>query len=162
MPESANTLNKKTIIALISSLVILSDFITKKIIVSKVMFYEHIDVLPFLRIVHIENKGAAFGMFSNLGNHIFIIISLIAIFFIIMYLLKIPKGLELYSLSLILGGAIGNLLDRLKTGKVIDFIDVYVNHWHWPAFNVADSALTVGIIMFIWSNFISIRSKDAQ
>ncbi|MDH4027548.1 MAG: signal peptidase II [Nitrospirota bacterium] len=155
-------MNKKTIIALISSLVILSDFITKKIIVSKVMFYEHIDVLPFLRIVHIENKGAAFGMFSNLGNHIFIIISLIAIFFIIMYLLKIPKGLELYSLSLILGGAIGNLLDRLKTGKVIDFIDVYVNHWHWPAFNVADSALTVGIIMFIWSNFISIRSKDAQ
>ena len=162
MLESANILNKKTIIALISSLVILSDYITKKIIVKKVMFYEHIDVLPFLRIVHIENKGAAFGMFSNLGNHVFIIISLMAIFFIIMYLLKIPKGLELYSLSLILGGAIGNLLDRLKTGKVIDFIDVYVNHWHWPAFNVADSALTVGIVMFIWSNFMCIRNNDAH
>ena len=162
MQESANHLNKKTIIALISSLVVLSDFFTKKIIVSKVMFYEHIDVLPFLRIVHIENKGAAFGMFSNLGNHIFIIISLIAILFIIMYLLRIPKGLELYSLSLILGGAIGNLLDRLRTGKVIDFIDVYVNNWHWPAFNVADSALTVGIAMFIWANFMCIRRNDAH
>jgi signal peptidase II len=69
-----------------------------------------------------------------------------------MYLLKLPVGLELYSLSLVLGGAAGNLLDRIIFGKVIDFIDIYVNDWHWPAFNVADSALTVGITLFIISN----------
>ena len=153
MPEDPNSLKRNRIIALISSLVLVFDYITKRVIVNKVMLYEHIDVLPFLRIVHVENKGAAFGMFAALGNNVFIIISLIAVFFIIYYLSRIQKGLELYALSLILGGAAGNLLDRIRLGKVIDFIDVFVGEWHWPAFNVADSALTVGIIMFIWANF---------
>ena len=114
--------------------------------------YEHIDVLPFLRIVHVENKGAAFGLFAQFGNNIFILISLCAIICIIVYIRKIPIGIELYSMSLIMSGAVGNLLDRFRTGKVIDFIDIFVNDWHWPAFNVADSALTVGIIVFIVAN----------
>ncbi|GBE41015.1 lipoprotein signal peptidase [bacterium BMS3Bbin09] len=62
---------------------------------------------------------------------------------------KIPKGLELFSISLIFGGAVGNLIDRILLGKVVDFIDFYVGTWHWPAFNVADSALTIGIILFM-------------
>lgn len=159
MPEDPNSLKRNRIIALISSLVLVFDYITKRVIVNKVMLYEHIDVLPFLRIVHVENKGAAFGMFAALGNNVFIIISLIAVFFIIYYLSRLQKGLELYALSLILGGAAGNLLDRIRLGKVIDFIDVFVGEWHWPAFNVADSALTVGIIMFIWANFRYIRNE---
>jgi signal peptidase II len=128
------------------------DFITKKIILANVMMHESINVLPFLRIVHVENEGAAFGSFTNLGNNVFIIISIIAIIFILIYISKVHQKLEFISLSLVLGGAIGNLLDRLQTGKVIDFIDFYVGKWHWPAFNVADSALTVGIILFIISN----------
>lgn len=162
MPQGANPLKKNGIIALISSLVLAFDYITKRVIVNKVVPYEHIDVLPFLRIVHVENKGAAFGMFSALGNDVFIMISLLAVFFIIYYLSRIQKGLELYALSLILGGAAGNLLDRIRIGKVIDFIDVFVGKWHWPAFNVADSALTVGITMFIWANFkyLSHEKKD--
>jgi signal peptidase II len=113
------------------------------------MLYDHIDVLPFLRIVHVENKGAAFGMFAQFGNNIFILISVCAIICILIYLIKLPVGVELYSMSLIMGGAVGNLIDRFKTGKVIDFIDIFVGGWHWPAFNVADSALTVGITLFI-------------
>lgn len=136
----------------IAFFVIFFDFLTKRAVIAKVMPYENINILPFLRIVYIENKGAAFGIFSNLGNNVFIAISLIAIIVIIVYAFRFAKGLEIYSFSLILGGAIGNLTDRIILGKVIDFIDVFVGKWHWPAFNVADSALTIGIALFIMSS----------
>lgn len=145
-------MSKRTLIILISSIVIALDFITKKIILARVMLHESINVLPFFSIVHVENKGAAFGSFTNLGNNIFIIISIIAIIFILVYLSKVHQKLEFVSLSLVLGGAIGNLLDRIQFGKVIDFIDIFIGKWHWPSFNVADSALTVGIILFLISN----------
>ena len=102
--------------------------------------------------MHVQNKGAAFSLFTNLGNNFFIAVSFIALVAIVMYLTRLPKGLELYSLSMILGGAVGNLIDRFRIGKVVDFIDVFVGGWHWPAFNVADSALTVGISLFIIEN----------
>ncbi|KPK02964.1 MAG: hypothetical protein AMK71_00380 [Nitrospira bacterium SG8_35_4] len=149
MLRGHDKLRKARLVAIISIFIIVVDYITKRLIVSRVMLYEHIDVLPFLRIVHVENKGAAFGLFAQFGNNIFILISICAIICIVIYLIKLPIGIELYSMSLILGGAVGNLIDRFKTGKVIDFIDVFVKNWHWPAFNVADSALTVGIIFFI-------------
>jgi len=144
-------LKKGILIILVSSLVTLSDYLTKKLIVERVMPFEHIDVLPFLRIVHVRNKGAAFGAFTGLGNDIFIFISVIAIILIIIYLSKTRKRLEFFSLSLILGGAAGNLIDRIKRGGVVDFIDVFVGKWHWPAFNLADSALTTGIVLFLLS-----------
>ena len=161
MPKSTNGLGKGGIAIIISALVIMADIITKEMIVSSVSLYERINVLPFLNIVHVQNKGAAFGVFAGLGNNIFIGIAIIAIIFIVVYLMKAPKGLETYALSLVLGGAIGNFVDRVRIGKVTDFIDVYVNDWHWPSFNVADSALTVGIALFIISSFMAGRNvKD--
>ncbi len=151
MLQGDNFLKKGIVIALISSLVAVSDYLTKKIIVARVLPFEHIDVLPFLRIVHVQNKGAAFGTFTGLGNHIFIFISIIAIIFIIVYLSKTQKRMEYFSLSLILGGAAGNLIDRIRIGGVVDFIDVFAGKWHWPAFNLADSALTTGIVLFLLS-----------
>lgn len=151
--------SKRLLITLIASTIIVLDFITKKIILATVRLHESIDVLPFLRIVHVENPGAAFGSFTGLGNNIFIIISIIAIIFILVYLSKIHQKLEFISLSLVLGGAVGNLLDRMQIGKVIDFIDFYVGSWHWPAFNVADSALTVGIVLFLIANFTHGQKK---
>ena len=148
MLQGCNILKKKSFVPLIASLVVISDFITKQMILKWVKPYESIDILPFINIVHVKNEGAAFGMFATLGNSVFIIISLIAIIVIISYLARIKGRLEMFSISLILGGAIGNLIDRLTIGKVIDFIDFFVGKWHWPAFNVADSALTVGIILF--------------
>ncbi len=132
--------------------VVILDFITKRLIEMYVHPFETIRVLPFLQIVNIKNPGAAFGMLSSLSNNIFIIVAFIAIFFIINYLLKTQGKLERISLSLVLGGAIGNLIDRVKMGKVVDFIDFFVGNYHWPAFNVADSALTVGIILFLLAN----------
>lgn len=154
-------MNRWVLISVISSIVIFLDYLTKKIIVSKVMLYESISILPFLNIVHVQNKGAAFSILSNLGNHYFIGISVIAIIAIVGYLIKLSRGLELIALSLILGGAVGNLIDRIQIGKVTDFIDVFVGRWHWPAFNVADSALTVGIILFLIANIKQVKeTKD--
>ena len=136
------------------------DYVTKRIILDKLALYDSISVLPFLNIVYVENKGAAFGMFANLGNTFFIVISVIALLTILFYMTKIPKGLELFAISLIFGGAVGNLLDRILLGKVIDFIDVFVGTWHWPAFNVADSALTVGITLFIIATLKHPRRED--
>ena len=145
-------MNRGALITLISAVVIFLDYVTKKIIVSKIMLYESISVLPFLNIVHVQNRGAAFSILSSLGNKYFIGISVIAIIAIVLYLSRLPKGVELFALSLILGGAVGNLIDRIQIGKVTDFIDVFVGKWHWPAFNVADSALTIGIILFLLAN----------
>lgn len=145
-------MNKGVFIAVISSIIIFLDYLTKKIIVAKIMLYESINVLPFLNIVHVQNRGAAFSILSNMGNKYFIGISGIAIIAIVIYLSRLTKGLELIALSLILGGAVGNLIDRILIGKVTDFIDVFVGRWHWPAFNVADSALTIGIVLFLLAN----------
>lgn len=147
-------------ISVVAALVVIFDYMTKRAIVAKVIPNTSVNILPFLRIVHVENPGAAFGLFSNLGNNIFMVISVIAIIAVLIYLFRFAKGLEVSSLSLILGGAIGNLIDRLKTGKVVDFIDLHVGQWHWPAFNIADSALTIGIALFIWSNIRSGTIKE--
>ena len=152
MLQGVSRLKKSILIPAIAVLVIILDVVTKMIVVKQVAFHETIKVLPFINIVHIENKGAAFGLFAGLGNVFFIIISLVAILFIAFYLKTVQKRMEIISLSLVLGGAVGNLIDRIRIGKVTDFIDFYINNWHWPSFNVADSALTVGIILFLWAN----------
>ena len=145
---------------MVSTLVMVLDLVTKRAIIAKLMPYESIRVLPFLNIVYVENKGAAFGMFANLGNNFFIAVSFIAIAAILFYMSKIPKGLELFSISLIFGGAVGNLIDRVMIGKVTDFIDFYIGAWHWPAFNVADSALTIGITLFIIATIVQSKNPS--
>ena len=151
---------KKSIpIFFIAFLIVIIDVLTKRAVIAEIMPHGGINILPFLRIVYVENKGAAFGLFSNLGNNIFIAISIITIAVIIIYTFRFAKGLEVYSFSFILGGALGNLIDRLIFGKVIDFIDFFVGRWHWPAFNIADSALTIGIGLFI---FLNLRSEKVK
>jgi signal peptidase II len=86
-------------------------------------------------------------MFRNLGSSFFIGISVIAVIFIVYLILK--SNYNFVGLSLVLGGAIGNLIDRILYGKVVDFIDFFVGSFHWPAFNVADSALTIGITIIL-------------
>lgn len=133
-------------------LIVISDQTTKYLANNFINPSMSVEILPFLNLVNVRNTGTAFGMFRSLGNNTFIIISIIAIAFIFFLLIKgkeNPLGL-----SLILGGAIGNLIDRLFYGSVIDFIDVFVGRFHWPAFNVADSSLTIGIIIiFLTSLF---------
>jgi signal peptidase II len=138
---------KKTSFIIIPLLVIL-DQATKYLADKLISPFKPVELLPFLSLVNMRNEGAAFGMFKSFGNNIFIIISLAAIAVIFFMLIKGKE--DPLGLSLILGGATGNLMDRLLRGSVVDFIDVFVGRFHWPAFNVADAALTIGIgLIFI-------------
>lgn len=150
---------KNTVYLLTAVLVILSDQITKYIARDSIAHYETIRVLPFLQLVNVRNEGAAFGLFRGIGNVAFIIISVIAIVLVLVLLLRNRE--ERLGLSLILGGAAGNLIDRIFFGSVTDFIDVFVGRFHWPAFNIADSALTIGLILMIYGSIFRSESKAA-
>jgi len=134
------------VILIVVSIIVL-DQITKYLIATYLSPFDSIEIFPFLHIVNVRNTGAAFGSFRNLGSSFFIIISVIAIIFVTGLLVK--KTYNYLGLSLVLGGAIGNLIDRIFYGKVVDFIDFSVGSFHWPAFNIADSSLTVGIAVIL-------------
>lgn len=137
----------------IAAVIVLLDQITK-IAISKILIYgESIRITSFFNLVLAYNKGAAFSFLaseSGWQRYFFTAISLGATLFIL-FLLKRHAGQRLFSLSLalILGGAVGNLIDRVMYGHVIDFLDFHLRSWHWPAFNVADSAITIGAMLFI-------------
>ncbi len=131
--------------------IVLLDQITKYFARTYIHSFESIELLPVLNLVNVQNTGAAFGMFRSLGNNFFIIVSVAAIFFMFWVIITAKEDYRIF--SLLAGGAIGNLIDRLSLGYVVDFIDVTVSGHHWPAFNVADSALTIGISLMIVTLF---------
>lgn len=144
-------------LAVISGLVIIVDQITKILILKNLPLYHSISIIPgFFNITHIHNPGGAFGFMahqdSSLRNFLFIFLSSCAVCFIIYFYKNAYRTHPFLAsgFALILGGAIGNLIDRIRFGKVVDFLDFYVRNYHWPAFNVADSAITVGITVFIF------------
>jgi signal peptidase II len=135
---------------------ILFDQVTKWVIVRHVPLYSSRTVIPgFFNITHIRNKGAIFGFFSHAGSRFvfpaLIAASLVALALVVYYFAKTPAsewGMKL-ALSLILAGALGNQIDRVGRGYVIDFLDLYVRNRHWPFFNVADSCITIGAILLL-------------
>ena len=152
----ADRRNKYLIVTVISLLVIALDQYTKYLIMQSFALHQSLDVIQhYVTIVHARNKGIAFGIFAAQGSGtqtiLLIITSCLAISFIF-YLVSSLKAKQLYAtitLSLILGGAIGNLIDRIRWREVVDFIDLHWHHYHWPAFNVADSAISVGLVLLI-------------
>ena len=141
---------------LIAGAIVIADQITKAVVLSNMALYQSITLIPgFFSLTHIHNPGGAFGFLAqqdaSIRIGIFILASSVAIFFIFLFYRQIPKTHPFLSagLALIFGGAIGNLIDRLRFGEVVDFLDFYVGALHWPAFNVADSAITVGVAIFI-------------
>ena len=139
-------------IVLIVSVIAALDQLTKYLIATRLSPFDSIEIFPFLHIVNVRNTGAAFGSFRGLGSNFFIIVSVIAIIFVVSLLLK--RAYNTLGLSLVLGGAIGNLVDRIFYGNVVDFVDFSFGTFHWPAFNVADSALTVGIFIIVLSSLL--------
>src|SRR4030065_1854824 len=137
---------------LLSFIVAVLDQITKYLTLTYINPYDSFKILPFLHLVLVTNKGAAFGMIKHIGSSFFIAASAIAIIFVI-YLLIRGKEDHL-GLSLILGGAIGNLIDRILYGSVVDFIDLSIVKHHFPAFNIADSALSVGVTIILLNNLL--------
>lgn len=136
----------------LSAAVLILDQITKYWISKNLPLYGTVTVNPFFQIVHVQNTGSAFGMFKSLGNGFFIAIALCAIAAIAVFLVRQKE--DRLPLSLVMGGAAGNLADRMTHGYVVDFLDFFLGTHHWPAFNVADSALTVGITLLAAGMFI--------
>ena len=141
----------------ISGLVVMLDQMTKLFILKTLPLFHSTPVIPgFFNITHILNPGGAFGFMAHQSSHfrnlLFLLASSIAICFIYYFYKNISNTQPLLAsgLALIFGGAIGNLIDRIRFGKVVDFLDFYVGSHHWPAFNVADSAITIGITVFVF------------
>jgi len=141
---------------LISGLVVVLDQITKQLVLANIPLYQSISVIPgFFNLTHIRNPGGAFGFLAGgsaqLRNLLFIGVSFVAMALLVVFYRSTPKTHRALSaaLTMIFGGAIGNLVDRLRFGEVVDFLDVYLGSYHWPAFNVADSAITIGITIFL-------------
>jgi signal peptidase II len=137
----------------IAALVVLVDQLTKIMITQMFSYGQSKPVTSFFNLVLAYNKGAAFSFLAaeaGWQRYLFSGIAVAAAAFII-YLLKRHAGQRLFcwALALVLGGAVGNLIDRIAYGHVIDFLDVHVAGWHWPAFNIADSAICIGAAMFI-------------
>jgi signal peptidase II len=145
-------LQKRNILFLaITVLVVLLDQATKVWIISTLGLHEGFPLIDgFFSIVHVRNPGAAFGFLAGappLFRYLFFIAVTVAAIVLILHYLRVSRIEEpslVSALALILAGAVGNLIDRIRFGEVVDFLDVYIGSHHWPAFNVADSAITVG------------------
>ncbi|MCX7823697.1 MAG: signal peptidase II [Syntrophobacterales bacterium] len=143
---------KLTIFWGFGALVLFFDQVTKYLILTNVPLYSRIEVIPgFFNIVHVRNTGIAFSLFSGSPGAPFILgtIAFLAVIFLHLVVLRLKEmsNLEILYFGLILGGALGNLLDRIRLGSVVDFLDFYIGNLHWPAFNVADSAITCGALL---------------
>ncbi len=127
------------------------DRISKIWILKKLSVHSFIKINDFLNVVHVSNKGGLWGIGNHRGSGFFIVASVLAIVvvFALLKRLKEKDILSAVAFGFILGGGIGNLLDRLFYGSVIDFIDFHYKNWHWPAFNFADTFIVIGIFMLI-------------
>lgn len=145
---------------LISLAVLVLDQWTKHLVEDRLELFSSVEILPgLLNFTHVRNTGVAFGLFaangSTVGTWMLSLLGVLALAFVGFYYRQVPRSERalLIALALVLGGAVGNLADRIVSGGVTDFVDFYVGQYHWHTFNVADSAITVGIALMILSSF---------
>jgi signal peptidase II len=142
----------------LSFLSLVLDQWSKNIVDSTMQLYQSIPIIPYFNLTYVHNTGAAFSFLSQAGGWqrwFFAALALAVSVGITIWLARLNKQETLLAvaLALVLGGAVGNLTDRLMYGYVIDFLDVYYQDWHWPAFNIADSAITLGVILLLAESF---------
>lgn len=146
---------------------LLLDQVTKIWVAGQFQLYDSVSLLPHLNLTYVHNQGAAFSFLSEAGGWQRWLFSLIAVtvsLILVVMLVKNPRQQRLLNAAyaLVIGGAIGNLIDRLSYGYVIDFIDFYINNWHWPAFNVADVAICIGAGLLILDSFTGSSQTDSS
>jgi len=150
---------------LLAVLIVVLDQLTKQWASSSFSYGESLELLPFLNLTLVHNMGAAFSFLSDAGGWqrwFFAIVSLIVSVVLIVWLSRLParQCLLATALALVLGGAVGNLWDRVFLGYVVDFVDIYYQKYHWPAFNVADTAITIGAILLILESLFSSKTDS--
>jgi signal peptidase II len=150
-------MNRKRIYPVIILALLSIDQLTKALVARSILFQSSKSIIPgFFNLTHIRNRGAIFGFFSHSESRILFIfltlVSLVALGLVIYYFFKTPSSqiIMKISLSVILAGALGNLIDRVFRGYVIDFLDFHIKNWHWPSFNVADACITTGAFLLIF------------
>jgi len=160
---------KLLILALVAGSVVILDQATKVHIDTAFQLHETLPIIPdFFSITYVRNPGAAFGLFAGQSelfrSVLFSAVSIAALLLLATMIYQTPKEDRghLSSLSLLVGGAIGNILDRIRLGEVIDFLDFYIGRYHWPAFNVADSAITIGVTLMMFQIFRSYRHGSSE
>ena len=141
---------------LLALVVLILDQLTKWWVLSSYQPYEVQPLLPVFNMTLVFNKGAAFSFLSDAGGWqrwFFTGLSSVVSIVLLVWLLRLKSDERLtgLSLALILGGALGNLVDRVRLGQVVDFLDFYWQQWHWPAFNIADSAIFIGVVLMLLS-----------
>jgi signal peptidase II len=151
---NATHLSKLKLLALVSGVILVLDQLTKAWVLASLPLGGGFTVIPgFFDITHVHNPGGAFGFLASMGAEarslLFVAVALAAIALIVVFYWQTPatERVTAFGLALVLGGAVGNLVDRVRLGIVVDFLDVYAGELHWPAFNVADSAITVGVVL---------------
>ena len=150
----------------VSAVVLLLDQCSKLLAEANLALYQSVDVIPSLAIRLAYNSGAAFSFLSDASGWqrwFFMLLSVVVVGILIVWLRRLPSGqaMTALALALILGGAAGNLVDRVLYGYVIDFIDVYYGSWHWPTFNIADSAISAGAFLLLLDAFRGHKDKPA-
>jgi len=141
----------------LSALVVVLDQATKWLAVAMLQPYRSVSLVPHLSFTLMYNQGAAFSFLSSAGGWQRWLLSGFALLVssvLVIWLLRLGPGerITAAALSLVVGGAVGNLIDRLYLGQVVDFVDFFVGNWHWPAFNLADSAIFVGVVLLLLSS----------
>lgn len=148
----------------LSAVVLLLDQGSKLLADARLVFHEPVALLPFFNLRLAYNTGAAFSFLGNAGGWqrwFFAGISVLVVGVLLVWMRRLkPEQWQLsLAFALIIGGALGNLIDRLAYGHVIDFIDVYYNTWHWPTFNIADSAITIGAGLLLLDAWMTHRRE---
>lgn len=151
----------------LSLLAIVLDQVSKLAVADSMQLHESIPLLPFFNLTYVHNLGAAFSFLSEAGGWqrwFFAALALVISIILSVWLARLQKHETLLAvaLALVLGGAVGNLIDRLAYGYVIDFLDVYYQEWHWPAFNIADSAITLGVALMLLESFGFGKTSNAE
>lgn len=147
----------------VSAAVMVLDQVTKQLVVRNLNWFDSIPLMPHLNLVYLRNTGAAFSMLSNAPPAFFVLLGVAVSIGILIWLRRNPHGEPLVApgLALILGGALGNVIDRVTRGYVVDFIDFYWGSWHFAAFNVADMAISIGAGLLILDSLIQWRRERA-
>jgi signal peptidase II len=155
----------RTVHFLIALVVVLLDRWTKRLVAGRIAMYTHVQIIPgFFRLTHTENTGAAFSLFADSPSHwktsLLIAFSVLAMVVVSVLLWKQTRALTMtgLALSMILGGAVGNLWDRIARGRVIDFLLLYIKQYQWPVFNLADSAIVIGAALLVFEILMPRRS----
>jgi signal peptidase II len=142
---------------LVSAVIFIADQCSKTLARNKLVYMQPVALCPHLNLTLMYNTGAAFSFLGNAGGwqlYLFLLLAITISLLLILWLLKLKNQISLsLALALIIGGALGNAYDRFIFGHVTDFIDFYIKHWHWPAFNIADSAICVGAAIVILTAF---------